>query len=242
MNSVVSKFDGVGADINEFISQFDTIAALNKWDDNTKCLVISAYLSGPALNFYRRTYHAEINFNELKASLTTEFPSKVNYAAAFYSSVQLSKEKPLEFLYRLEDLAHKAKIKDDATIIDRFLDGLSYYYKRSFATQLYADLKSLKNVLFQYDRVHCKTATQLNLPVKVTGVCYQQSTLDTPEVYGTPSSSRVPPIRPNLQGDGNLRTDEPACVNRPAPRYNLRRRPPLNYNVSKNYPNYQRRQ
>lgn len=198
---MADKFRGVESDTSEFFTQFELIAALNGWADTTKVVTIAAYLDGPAKYFYRKIFTPSLTYTDLKEKFLAEFPSGINHSARFYLTKQGQNESPIEFLYRLEGLAEKAKIVDSQIIIKQFLTAISYNYKRYFATQIYPTIDILKETLNQFQNVISTRSEELNLPIKVTELTRNRvdgmhpyagdsSTLVSPRAFSTPVAQR----------------------------------------------------
>lgn len=226
---MAQKFIGIESDSLDFFSQFDLISALNNWEDKTKVITIAAYLDGPAKSFYRKIFKDSINYDDLKKKFLEEFPPSDNYASKFYTAKQLQNETPICFLYRLEDLAEKANIKDEQIVISQFLGNLVYFYKRLFAAQIYSDLKVLKKSIIQFQSAVSNKNEDLNLPIKIKEIktnnnqTHSDAGEPSPSAFSTPQPSHARTYVPQRTMATPTRTP---TVPRPELRYNLRNRNP----------------
>lgn len=251
MSSNMTTFSGTNSSPSSFFDQFEIIAALNNWSEETKGIILASYLSGPALSFYRSIYVSSKKYIELRAEITAEFGDSTDPVAEFYCAKQLLKESLLEFTYRLELLAKKASIDDDKTIIKQCLKGQNYYNKKIFAGKIYSSFKDLKNCIRQYDSTLNPNMETIELPIKIKNTQvlnnssgdnaihrrgYESSPQD--DAYRTPIRStpfaRQSVIRPPLHqpstssntGTGRgQQTPHTGLASRDNFRYNLRSRP-----------------
>lgn len=266
------KYNGLNSSAEDFFSQFEIIAAINSWSDDVKTLVLATYLCGPALSYYNLTKSSSTKYEDIKKAICLEFPSPIDHASLFYKSRQDYNEPLMDYVYRVESLAGKAKISDQKIIIKQCLTGMSSFFKRNFGTQLYKDFATLKQTCMEYSMLFMATHTELSLPVKITstrcgepssytnsmGDGYpsenigQRSAQASPqELYSTPQnrSSSWPPRSPSSPRTTNFGSNRPrndARSSRPQytqNRYNLRSGSRDNVgNIQGNDPNFQRRQ
>lgn len=198
----MEKFDGISGDSVEFFRQFTLIAAINKYDDEAKRIIISAYLEGPALSFYKNHADSCESFDVLKKKFQEEFPSSEDYVARFYECKQAHQEELLSFYYNLDGLAAKANITSDSIFIQQFLKGCTQKHREKLVTNIYSNKQALKATLVQMKNILGGETTPqpLNLPVKLVGVSpsttqqpLQTSAGDSADTFHTPRHEYVHP-------------------------------------------------
>lgn len=211
-------FDGFNAHIDDFFSEFETIAAINGWTDTAMVAALRNYLTGPALCFYKISKKPGIKFEEIKKALLDEFPAALDYAGMFYTACQNNDEPLTAYIYRMLSLANNAKISDEKIIIRQSLIGMNKMFKGSFASQTYASLADLKLAASQFESVfNDQKHQELVLPVKITspvilsqgynnqerGDFQPQESVSLQDSFSTPTNSRAnisraPAVRFNL--------------------------------------------
>lgn len=163
-------FDGLSSNFNDFIDQFELLAALNNWDEKIKKIVIKAYLSGSALICYKTNITPTSTYENIVDILKKEFASVVDYASQFYMAKQLHTESVIEYIFRLEFLAKKAEIVSHEIIIKQILSTLTFNNKKNFATNVYKTLDELKCSAKQHHELFNSSDVQLTLPVKISSL------------------------------------------------------------------------
>lgn len=219
----INKYDGVSTPFTDFMSQFNTVSALNGWSDQTKAIIVANYLTGPALNFYQTIYESSSTYEEIIKALADEFSHDCDCAAQFYSTRQNQDEKTIEYLYRMTLLAKKANITSEPIIIKQILSTLTFYNKRKYATQIFNSIADFRKVAKQEYEIFNPQSQQLALPTKIqslgcTDPCLQtcsrgDGTQNAPsahsyrqfservvptDVYSTPVTTRTPRVPPPI--------------------------------------------
>ncbi|XP_047022947.1 uncharacterized protein LOC124632234 isoform X2 [Helicoverpa zea] len=167
MSKDIQFFSGVDdISVDDFLFEFRTIAAINKWKENDFALLLGAYLQGPALAYYKYIYVDGIEYKTICDKLRAEFPDNVNYVEKFYNARQEQEEELLSYYYRLGGLQTKANIVDDNIFIKTYLKGLISKYKAILSSQLFATKSELRETLVQVRYLFGKEQNQIiNLPV-----------------------------------------------------------------------------
>lgn len=168
--STIKLYDGMSTSLDDFLEQFQLLAALNTWDDKTQSIIVKAYLSGAALTCYQCNYVASNSFEDVQNFLKKEFATNVDYASIFYKSKQSYNEPVLEYIYKLELLAKKAKITSPEVIIRQILTTMTYNNKKYFGANIYNSLDELKSLARQAHDLFNSADTQLSLPVKISTI------------------------------------------------------------------------
>lgn len=224
----VIHFVGMSQDVEDFLEQFDSFCVVKKISEADKRVIFASFLRGPALSFYRAVEKKYRTYEELKAAFQEEFRLELNYAQLFYFASQKEKEDILDFFYRLQELASKAGIVEDATFITQFLKGAKGFYKHKLATTLYKNKKELKLVITQLKNLYESNELK-NVSIPICPEALPPTTGDaegarfyTPEQGRTPpprhpftrsasrptwQQSRIPP--PRIQGRGPAASAEP---------------------------------
>lgn len=214
----MTTYDGISSDFEIFIQQFQSLSALNGWNNETKKIIIVNYLSGPALCYYNTICDASSTFEDIIKLLKEEFASDPDHAAQFYSNRQSHDEKTIDYIYRMTLLAKKAGITSDDKIIKQILHSLTTYNKRKYATHVFNSLSAFKKAALQENEICQSQPQQLALPVKIQTLggsdtsnilCSrgdgtqnaspahsQRQISDSPINFSTPLSSRTPHIPP----------------------------------------------
>lgn len=174
-----SKYDGISTSFENFFLQFSSLSALNSWTNETKAIIISNYLTGPALYFFQSNCDASTTYDEIINLLKEEFSTETDYAAQFYTTKQNQDETTLDYIYRMTLLAKKAKITNESIIIKQILSTLTFYNKRKFGTQIYNSLNDFKKAAKQENEIFGSHSQQLSLPLKIQTVGDKDTCLRT---------------------------------------------------------------
>ena len=162
-------FSGKNQDIQEFLSKFAGMAILKKLSDAEKLAIFGSYVHGPALSYYRTIETKVKTYEELETAMKEEFPSDLNYEEVFYRARQLPNEDILDYYYRLNEIAAKAKIDNDEKFIRQFIQTTNGFYKNKLATTLFSTKNELKRLIKQlmeiYDRKVSPGIQPTQLPV-----------------------------------------------------------------------------
>lgn len=241
-----NKYTGTSTiDVKEFINQFNLIAAVNKYDDEAKKILIAAYLDGPALHFYRKIIDSCKTYEELKIKFIKEFEQNIDYIAAFYSRKQNAEEDVITYFYALDTCATKAgEAINDKTFINHFLKNVTYTNKCRLASQVYENKEALKATLFQMQQIFSSAKeSTLNLPIHISST----STTSTP-TQNTPTRTTPTPNvitdrfhTPTGNDEGNLRGRFMPNTSNRSPYY-FRRRAAQGDACNVTHPNSNRRQ
>lgn len=220
-------FDGLSSDVEFFLQQFKMVATLQKWSEEDKKIVLAGYLAGPALCFYREIIKDTATFAEVETKLKSEFPSGINYVAAFYNTQQGYGEEILAYYYRLSKIAFKTNITE-SEFVQQFLKSITPKYKNLLATKLYSGKEDLKTTIKQVVQVYgLHGATKnVNLNVRLDYVGGKDSLKG---VTASPQPT-APTASPGARGGETFYSPvnthrQPPHHNSPWNRYNLRSRP-----------------
>ena len=156
-----------GEDINEFISQFEALAILKSWDDSQKKVAISLYLKGAAALFYRSIVGECNDYGDLVNKLRSEFGVFTDYLSIFFNTSQKD-ENPLEYYYKMLDLATKAKIQDDNIIVMQYLRTIKPHFRCKLEGTVYNSKEELKKIIVQLQRLYEQPAL-VPMALKVDG-------------------------------------------------------------------------
>lgn len=244
------KFNGL-SDVEDFIIQYKIVSQVKKYKEEQNKFAVAAYLSGPALQFYKANFNSFTSLDDFFEKLKKEFPPRINYAQAFYYRTQTSQESPLDYYYALDALAMKATGIDESAFVDHYRKNLAERYKIFFATTQLKTKEELRNAIWQYVDIFENDKTpQLNIPLSepintsmpeqnIIPQLFQSfaSSQETvmPGTSATPvSSGNTPILQPvtpvaasSPVGNVNVGPDPNVTpVRSTQPRYDFRERPP----------------
>ena len=126
------KYDGL-EDWEEYLSQFEILADINKWDDNAKGLYLASSLTGAARSILSDlTQDERRNYSRLKLVLSRKFDSAYKaemYRAKLQSRFRQTSESISEFASSIMKLTRQAYPKADLQLLDTlavdyFIDAL----------------------------------------------------------------------------------------------------------------------
>lgn len=241
-----STFNGL-SDVDDFIFQFKILAQIKKYEPEQSQAAIAAYLSGPALQFYKANHATFTSFEDVLTKLKNEFPSSQNYVQSFYYRRQETHESPIIFYYALEALASKAGNIVETDFITHFIKNLHDNVKLFFTTSAINTKAELKAAIQRYNEYHSQEQKpSIVIPIKENQYTMIQSQqggnppspmyISSPNVSTAPQSAFSTPIP--------VHTPVPVCatmtndqavntpVNRNYPAYNFRQRTQQNYRGS----------
>lgn len=193
----IKLFDGIKQDSEDFLKQFKRLCIIKKFNEEEKLAIFPNYLSGPALAFHKTIEDEIEKWEDLEKSFLEEFPAKINYEEKFYYAKQEYSEDILEYFYRLQELAHKAKIKEDEKFIVQFLKSTTPFFKNKLSSTVLEDKSQLKKLIIQLKNIYEKTEVRAtNIPTTISHS--NPRTQDSPYRYGTPPEGfrRSPPVAP----------------------------------------------
>lgn len=126
------KYDGL-EDWEEYLSLFEILADINKWDDNAKGLYLASSLTGAARSILSDlTQDERRNYSRLKLVLSRKFGSAYKaemYRAKLQSRFRQTSESISEFASSIMKLTRQAYPKADLQLLDTlavdyFIDAL----------------------------------------------------------------------------------------------------------------------
>jgi hypothetical protein len=95
----------------KWYKEFEYMAEQGSWSDQTKCRNLALRLSGAAESWYGQLGDSRKKWTKLREAFREEYCTHLrSNADAYYTLKNSKKEQPLEFLYRLNKAAKKARV------------------------------------------------------------------------------------------------------------------------------------